>query len=362
MPSSPRVLLDCRWLDSGGAGRVTELLLRGLAGEAGGFRWILWGPQSVERLSWQGADLVVEPRDPRTWNGQRSWFDLPDCDLALFMHQQRPQRAVPSVTLIHDTIALRFARGPVTRSAKRAFLRRVARISRQLLTPSEYSRSCIIADLGVDADRVTVMPLPADAEMARRVAELRRRSTREDTALYLGLFLPHKNLERLVEAFARTSFCREGGKLLLMGGLGRQHDSFVAALTEEQRSYVETRPFGAQADVEQALATCRFLVQPSLEEGFGLPAWEALVCGVPVCASDGGALPEVTRGLAYEFPARSVERMAEALDACAARAASLTPDQAESASRRFLDQARSIEDFAHEVLEVLDRCWKESPT
>ncbi len=360
MPTTPRILLDCRWLNSGGAGRVTELLLRGLALSPPDARWILWGPPSVQALAWRGAEVVLEPHDPRMLNGQRAWFAIPDCELALFMHQQRPQRRVPSVTMIYDTIPLRFASGTLERAVKRRFLQRVATISRHIVTTSEYSKKCIATDLGVSASKVSVAVCPGDPLMAQRVAELRRTLEPQPVALYLGLFLPHKNLEMLIEAFARTAFCAEGGRLRLTGGSRAEHSDLTSRLTEAQRRYVEIRPFGSQSDLETLLATCRFLVQPSLEEGFGLPAWEALCCGVPVCASDGGSLPEVTRGYANQFPARSFDRMVEALDACAYRDQANTPEVAEVASRRFLEQAPSIEEFAARIQGIL-RTALESP-
>lgn len=342
-------------MNSGGAGRVSELLLRGLASEPGGFSWILWGPQSVEELAWDGARVVVEPRDPRELNGQRSWFDLPECDLALFMHQQRPLRRVPSVTMIYDTTPLRYSSNRFDRAVKRRFLRRVAAISRQVVTTSEHSRRCIQDDLGVPAPKVSVVACPGDGDLAARVAELRRTLPPEPVALYLGLFLPHKNLDALIEAFAQTDFCAGGGRLLLMGGRPSDYSELSASLTPAQKPFVEVRPFGSRSDVETALATCSFLVQPSLEEGFGLPAWEALCCGVPVCASNGGSLPEVTRGFADEFPARSLSSMVRALDDCARRAQSSTPEAAEAASKVFLAQAPSIEEFAGEMRRTLSR-------
>ena len=349
----PRILLDCRWLNSGGAGRVTELLLRGLATDPGEATWVLWGPPDVEALSWPGAEVAIERLDPRTWNGQRNWFDLPRADFSVFLHQQRPLRAVPAATYMHDTIPLHFASGNLDRSMKRLFLRRVAAISTPVIAPSEYSRRSICADLGVAPQRVTVMKMAGDARMAARVAELRRTHPGEPFALYLGLFLPHKNLERLIESFGVTRFCSEGGRLLLMGGSPTDQRALEARLSPAQREYVQTRPFGSQQEVESLLATCRFLVQPSLEEGFGLPAWEALCCGVPVCASDGGSLPEITQGLADEFPATSVDRMAEALDACATRAKSVTPETAEKASEAFLSSAPSVGEMAAQLRDVV---------
>lgn len=351
----PRILLDCRWLNSGGAGRLTELLLRGLAAAPGEESWVLWGPRAVEDLAWPGAEVVFEPHDPRMWNGQRNWFDLPRCDLTVFLHQQRPMRRVRSVTLIHDTIPLHFATGPIDREIKRRFLRRSASISEHVLTPSEHSRRCIVSELGVAADKVSVFGCPADPEMAARVAAVRRSHPAEPFALYLGLFLPHKNLERLMEAFGATSFRSGGGRLILMGGSRAEHASLEARLTPGHREYVEARPFGSQQDLEGLLGTCRMLVQPSLEEGFGLPAWEALCCGVPVCASDGGSLPEVTKGKADEFPATSLDRMIEALDACASRGASRTPKEAEAEAEAFRRSAPSVDDLALQVREVVLR-------
>ena len=353
MSSPPRILLDCRWLDSGGAGRVTELLLRALAAGPMEAAWILWGPESVEALAWPGTEVIIEPRDPRTWNGQRNWFDIPPCDLALFMHQQRPLRRVPSVTVIHDTIPLRYASGSLNRAVKRQFLKRVAGISRQVVTASEFSKRCIEADLGIAPEKISLIGWPGDTEMAERVAALRRELASQPVALYLGLFLPHKNLERLIEAFGKTRFRSEGGGLLLMGATPAQEAALTSRLSSAQREYVETRPFGSQSELESLLAGCRFLVQPSLEEGFGLPAWEALCCGVPLCVSDGGSLPEITSGWADEFPAASLDEMIDALDACASRAAGLTPEAAEGASKRFLSQAPSLGDLAAQMDKIL---------
>ena len=74
-----------------------------------------------------------------------------------------------------------------------------------------------------------------------------------------------------------------------------------------------------------------------------------------MCASDGGSLPEVTRGYADEFPARSLPSMVSALDDCARRAQSSSPEAAEAASKEFLAQAPSIEEFAGHLGQILSR-------
>ncbi len=95
------------------------------------------------------------------------------------------------------------------------------------------------------------------------------------------------------------------------------------------------------------------MVQPSLEEGFGLPAWEAQTCGVPVCVSDGGSLPETTLGFARPFPATSVDAMAAALDASAAEARALGPEDAARRSEAFRAKAPTLREFADRFLDAV---------
>jgi glycosyltransferase involved in cell wall biosynthesis len=351
---SRTVALDCRWLAYTGAGRVVELLLRGFAERPPTGHWVLWGPSDIEQFRWSDSDLVLSRDLPNTWRGQRDWFRVPSSDLVVFMHQQRPLRPLPALTMILDTTPIQFAASRLDRAVKAQFLRRAAAMSSGILTISEFSRRAIEDDLGVPSDKIEILDLPADERLAARVLAARSQARQEDVALYLGLFLPHKNLPRLVEAFGRTTFRRDGGRLLLVGGKGAAaalHDS----LTEDQRGYVEIRPRCSQSEIEHLLASCRFLVQPSLVEGFGLPVWEALASGLPVCVSDGGALPEITRGLAETFPARSVEAMAAAVDACAARASAMGPGDDARLSARLLAQAPTVADFAVQFDGVVQR-------
>ncbi|HEX8770147.1 MAG TPA: glycosyltransferase, partial [Acidimicrobiales bacterium] len=169
-------------------------------------------------------------------------------------------------------------------------------------------------------ERVDIVKLPFDEALVERVSGLRRSSPRQEVALYVGNLLPHKNLPRLVVAFEASRFRQGGGRLLIVGGSPNEASVMSQGLTPAQRSCVDVRPRCPQAELDRLLATSLFLVQPSLEEGFGLPAWEALCCGVPVCVSDGGALPEVVKGFSRPFPAADVEAMRYAIDHCAVEA------------------------------------------
>ena len=76
-----------------------------------------------------------------------------------------------------------------------------------------------------------------------------------------------------------------------------------------------------QPELEELLATAIALVQPSLEEGYGLPVQEALFAGVPVAAARAGALPEVAAGRAELFDPYDLDDIARAIDAAAVSSA-----------------------------------------
>lgn len=357
MPADPTVVLDCRWLGIGGPGRTTELVLRGLALDPPPGRWVLWGPEAATAaLAWAGAELRPIAEDPRVLLGQRRAFEIPDGDFHVFMHQQRPLRALPAVNVIYDTIALRHGTNAAVRQVKRQFMRRVARTSRRILTISEHSRDTIVRDLAVAPDRVDVLRFPFDATFVDRVLAARKAAAPApaEVALFVGGFLPHKNLPRLLEAFGATDFCRGGGRLCLVGGSADQAAALAESLDARTRAFVEVRHSCSQAEIDELYATALFLVQPSLEEGFGLPAWEAMCCGVTVCVSDGGSLPEITRGFAEAFPARSVPAMMGAIDTAAVTARRLDEGARSSQVARLRAIAPSVGQFGAQFRDIVE--------
>lgn len=264
---------------------------------------------------WEGSEHVKTGRDPRALAGQADLRRLPAADLAVYMHQIRPLRRGRSLTLIHDTIPLRHGGSAPKRLLKRAFYQASARLSTRILTVSHYSQRSIEADLGIGSERISIVDYPVDDDLVARVTALREKLEPRQVALYVGSFAPHKNLERLVEAFETTSFAARGGRLLLVGEASARAESLRARAGER----VAVEGPCTQERLDELYATSRLLVLPSLEEGFGLPAWEAICCGLAVAASSAGSLPEVTRGLAETFAPTSVEELTAALDRAAER-------------------------------------------
>ena len=130
--------------------------------------------------------------------------------------------------MIHDTIPLRYGGSAPTRLLKRAFFEASARLSTGIVTVSRYAKESIVADLGVTPDKINVVTYPRDEQLAARVRELRARLEPRDVALYVGSFAPHKNLERLIDAFGQTAFARNGGRLHLVGEASPRADALRA--------------------------------------------------------------------------------------------------------------------------------------
>src|SRR3954454_11837855 len=156
MSQSPRIsllkertiVLDCRWLGMGGAGRITELLLHEINVDTPPGTWKLWGhPGRIGELAFAGASVSRATGDPRRFWGQHDIASVPRGDVVVYLHQIRPLRPGRSVTFILDTIPLRHGGAAPVRGVKRLFFKTVASLSDRVITISEFSRSAIARDL-----------------------------------------------------------------------------------------------------------------------------------------------------------------------------------------------------------------------
>ncbi len=315
------VLLDCRWLGHGGAGRVTELLLGELRDRApASGRWILWGdPAAVGPLAFDRA--IVEPwhGHPARLSGQADWFRVPRADVRVYLHQIRPLLPGRSITFIHDTIPLHFEARTLVRLAKLAFFKVVCGLSQLIITVSTESKEAITRDLGVNDSRIIVVSLSVEAGRIARIRAMRATAERSEILIYVGRFGAHKNLERLCRAYATTEFRSRGGRLLLVGGSPTEVRQMGSWIREHGIAEVEARGFVSESELDRLFATCRALVQPSLEEGFGLPAVEAAAVGLPVAASRTGYASEIPGELVTFMDPRDERSIAEAIDLAVAR-------------------------------------------
>jgi glycosyltransferase involved in cell wall biosynthesis len=220
----------------------------------------------------------------------------------------------------------------------------MARHSTLVVTDSEFSKQSLQEDLGLDSDRIAVLTLAIDHDAAARVRALRAWVAPVERVMFVGRDAPHKNLDRLVTGFAASEFAANGAVLTIAGVDGPAVER-LRALAATHAARVELPGIVSQPELEELLATAAMLVQPSLEEGFGLPVAEAMAAGIPVAISTAPALLEITRAAPVPtFDPLDVEAIAHAIDRVAA-APAVVP---------HLDWARPI-DFARSVLAAMDR-------
>jgi glycosyltransferase involved in cell wall biosynthesis len=191
----------------------------------------------------------------------------------------------------------------------------------RVIAVSERTKSDVISLLGIPADRVSVVPLgpPADANplpREEREAALASYGLKDRSyALFVGEVAGRKNPVRLAEAFARIATTHPETRLVYAGSPGIGYGELEIAI---ERFGISTRVdlLGhiPRRDVLALLSGAAVFVLPSRDEGFGIPALEAMRCGAPVIVSDGGALPEVVGDAGIIVPNAETEALAAAID------------------------------------------------
>ena len=215
----------------------------------------------------------------------------------------------PYVVTIHDMgLEVLPDAHPLT---KRLYTKRlvphVARKAKLIITNSEYSKWEIIRHLGIPEDRIRVTPLAASPEF-RPVAA----SPAHPYFLYVGNLEPRKNLERLIDAFARLH--GKEHQLIIVGN--RWYQGGVAerkARALGLTGRVKFLGYVPRADLPEIFSGATALVYPSLLEGFGLPIIEAMACGTPVITSNNSSMREVAGDAAVLVDPRNVLEITEAM-------------------------------------------------
>ncbi len=169
---------------------------------------------------------------------------------------------------------------------------RVARRVRRIVTVSESSRRDIADQLGVALERMAVVPVGVDGAVFRPRPGVQRVPGRIMTTASSDV--PMKGLLPLLEALARVRTERGDAHLVVIGRL--RDGSTIPAAQDRLGLKGAVRFLTAPSDeaIADLYAEAEVAVVPSLYEGFSLPAVEAMACGVPLIATTGGALPEVT--------------------------------------------------------------------
>ena len=307
-----RVAIDVRKINDFGIGTYVRNLVNQLARIDQETEYLLLCGQSdvesVERLG-ENFQAVTE------LSGQysiREQVSIPSKLLRLAPQVfHTPHYVLPALTpcrsivTIHDCIHLvfpQYLKGRIARIyARSTFWTAVNRASR-ILTVSEASKRDILRFFSISPDKVTVIH-NAIAEhffktpSQQQLSEVRERyQLNHRFIMYAGNVKPHKNLERLIDAFVLLREIKGNADLrLLITGSEISKYTTLRRAVHRYNLHKYVRFLGYQT--ERTLATLYRLadvfVFPSLYEGFGLPPLEAMASGTPVVVSRASSLPEV---------------------------------------------------------------------
>ena len=180
-----------------------------------------------------------------------------------------------------------------------------------IVVNSRYTAAQVQARLHIAADRIVICRPGAP------IVQRRREPDGVGPVLFIGTIEPRKNLEVLFRAYARVVSARPGvPPLVLAGGTVEQSAAILRTLNDAPLAgRVRHIGYVKEPQRRQLLEQASMLVIPSLEEGFGLPALEAMTMGVPVIASRRGALPEVVGDAGTLVDALDDVAFAAAIDA-----------------------------------------------
>jgi glycosyltransferase involved in cell wall biosynthesis len=192
-----------------------------------------------------------------------------------------------------------------------------ARASSRVIAVSRTTADDLVRLYRVPAAKIAVIPEGCGSEYrpvsAEAVATVRSRyALPERYVLAVGTIQPRKNLDRLVEAFLRVREASGAVQLVLAGKPGWGAAPVLRQIAASG-SAVRILGYVPDRDLPALLGGAEALAFPSLYEGFGLPALEAMACGTPVVCSNNSSLPEIVGDAGLLVPPTDVGAIAGAL-------------------------------------------------
>ncbi len=326
-----RIAIDARKLRDYGVGTYVRNLLRHLSRIDRSTEYVLLCRHDdcgvADQLG-ENFRAVPEPSRPYSVREQVSVpLDLRREGIDLF---HAPHYVLPpltpcrSVVTIHDCIHLRFPQylpNKLAYAYARASLWVATQRASRVLTVSETSKRDILRYFRVPDHKIDVIYNAIDERFGDalpddEIARVRERYQLNDPfVLYAGNIKPHKNLERLIEAFhslRRGPF--ENVKLLIIGDEISKYATLRRAVHRlKLHKHVRFLGFVPDKTLAALYRLASVFVFPSLYEGFGLPPLEAMASGTPVITSNVSSLPEVVGDAALLIDPYEPESIAEAM-------------------------------------------------
>jgi glycosyltransferase involved in cell wall biosynthesis len=242
-------------------------------------------------------------------------------DLVHFTFPQQPiLRRGSTITTIHDLTTIRFNNPgknlllfKFKQQIYKHVIKKAARKSAHVIVGSQFVKDDVVKFTSINPDKITVTYEAADPiiEMPEALPNL----IDKQFIMYIGRPTPHKNLERLIEAFELIRPQHQELLLVLAGKKDANYQRIEKKVHKNSVKNVVFTDFVSEGQLRWLYENCAAYVFPSLSEGFGLPGLEAMLHGAPVVSSNATCLPEIYGDAAYYFDPYNIQAIADALNA-----------------------------------------------
>ena len=227
---------------------------------------------------------------------------------------------LPLVITVNDVMVLEHPEWFTRANAlqQRLVLPRALQRAARVLAPSRYTRDRLVETCNVDPAVVEIVPYGVSERFGpgpASAAALNSLGVRAPYVLAVGTLQPRKNLVAAVRAFERLATEGAPHALVIAGARGWRDEAFLDALQQPAvRERVLVLGKVPDEDLVALYQGAECLVFPSLYEGFGFPALEAMACGTPVVCANRTSLPEVVGDAAVTVDPEDPDALRAALD------------------------------------------------
>ena len=195
------------------------------------------------------------------------------------------------------------------------------RNAKKIITVSECSKKDILRFFSIPADKIEVIYNGVDTSVFHKIDLSALISTRNKFSLssenkyllFVGNLKPHKNLNRLVQAFSLISKEDSSVKLILAGKSFNDLELIETIASLGLSDKVIITGLISQKEIVDLYNIADLVVFPSLYEGFGLPPLEAMACETPVVCSNSSSIPEVAGDATIYFNPENIEEMVDSI-------------------------------------------------
>jgi glycosyltransferase involved in cell wall biosynthesis len=301
-----RIGFDARMIDHPGIGRYIRNLLTAMLTFGSEDKFVLYG-ETAKLFDFKNC--VIKEYAASAYN-LREFFINPfrhdELDLVHVPHFNAPLYNINKlVVTIHDLIYLKFRQSRpsyIPDALARSIIAAVIRRADRIIAVSENTRKDIIEFFPYATGKIDVVYEAVDPifkkvdDESLKSAIKKKYLLPDNVILFVGSLKKHKNIEGLIDTYKDLK--SRGIKLVIVGRYRPREKDLLRKVHSTDALYLGEIP---TQDLVAVYNLASLLVLPSLYEGFGLPALEAMACGLPIAASYAASLPEIIKDAGVFF-------------------------------------------------------------